>query len=132
LWLWREHIRFRADVVAALLTLCWALEGTKPGSVAYQAALPYVVLWVAQLDVGWMARFGRRGDFSYGIYLWAFPVQQTMVHLGAAAWPLPGNVLTCFAVTLGCAAASWHVVERPALRRKWREARPSTRLSRKR
>jgi peptidoglycan/LPS O-acetylase OafA/YrhL len=34
--------------------------------------------------------------------------------VGAAALPLPLNIATCFAVTLCCAAISWHLVEHPA------------------
>ncbi len=55
---------------------------------------------------------GRYGDFSYGVYLYAFPVEQFVVmYLGTAIQPW---VLFAIAapVTLVCAAASWFLVER--------------------
>jgi peptidoglycan/LPS O-acetylase OafA/YrhL len=117
-WLWRDRIYYRVDAAIALGVLCWLTDSTVVGSILFHAALPYMLLTFATMDVRWMARFGARGDFSYGMYLYAFPVQQTFVSLGGASWPLPPFMAACFAVTLGCAFASWHVVESPALRRK--------------
>jgi peptidoglycan/LPS O-acetylase OafA/YrhL len=59
--------------------------------------------------------FGRWGDFSYGMYLFAFPVQQTIVHFAGPGLSQPLNIAICFGVTLCLAALSWHLVERPAL-----------------
>jgi peptidoglycan/LPS O-acetylase OafA/YrhL len=61
----------------------------------------------------------QRGDFSYGLYLWAFPVQQTIisffpqVHVAAL-------IVVTFLVTSLCAVLSWHFVEAPMLRDKHR------------
>lgn len=64
-----------------------------------------------------LAPLTRRGDFSYGIYLWAFPVQQTLIHCMQ-----PVNVSTLIALssagTVVLAVASWFLVEKPALRLK--------------
>ncbi len=60
-----------------------------------------------------LRRVGRFGDFSYGLYLYAFPVQQVI--LGA----MPHNeypILTCMVLTLPFAVLSWHLVEALALR----------------
>jgi peptidoglycan/LPS O-acetylase OafA/YrhL len=60
--------------------------------------------------------FTRKGDYSYGLYLYAFPIQQTLVaafHLS----PLPLFFLA-FPLSLGCAASSWRLIERPMLARK--------------
>ena len=59
---------------------------------------------------------GRIGDFSYGIYLYAFPVQQTLIHFFKAS--LNGWSLAFFALlaTIPLAVFSWYVVEKPALR----------------
>ena len=57
-------------------------------------------------------------DYSYGIYLFGFPVQQTLIHF------LPGirNYWLFFLMsvvpTVILAALSWHFVEKPALRLK--------------
>lgn len=55
-------------------------------------------------------------DLSYGLYLYGFPVGQTIV---ASGHP-PGSGLALAAVTILCtlplAAASWFAVERPFLR----------------
>ena len=56
-------------------------------------------------------------DYSYGVYLWAFPIQQLLVSLlGADAMGLVAYSLLAFAATLPCAMVSWFIVERPANR----------------
>jgi peptidoglycan/LPS O-acetylase OafA/YrhL len=57
---------------------------------------------------GW-ARFG---DFSYGTYLYAFPIQQLIVH--GIGHSLPAGELFMLATppTLLCAVLSWHGVEK--------------------
>jgi peptidoglycan/LPS O-acetylase OafA/YrhL len=59
-----------------------------------------------------------RGDFSYGVYLYAFVVQQAV----AASLPVSHRPLALFAialpVTFGCAWLSWTYVESPFMRRK--------------
>jgi peptidoglycan/LPS O-acetylase OafA/YrhL len=58
----------------------------------------------------------RSGDYSYGIYLYAFPIQQTLVY----AFPMFENrwyyhALASFVVVLIFAVFSWHCIERPAM-----------------
>ena len=59
--------------------------------------------------------FFDRGDYSYGIYLYGFPIQQLMMHLFAPASPFALFALTLLPVT-ALAIFSWHVVEKPTLR----------------
>ena len=75
--------------------------------------LPYMVLCFGRMAMPVVRRAGRFGDLSYGMYLYAFPVQQIV--LGA----MPGNaypILTCMVATVPLAFLSWHLVEAPALR----------------
>ena len=73
-----------------------------------------------------LGRFDRFGDLSYGIYLYAFPVQQTLI------WWLDGRLhwwprlLVTVLVTLACALLSWHLIEKQALRLKPRGPRAAT------
>jgi peptidoglycan/LPS O-acetylase OafA/YrhL len=60
---------------------------------------------------------GRFGDCSYGLYLWGFPVQQTVLHFAPGISPL-GLFAVAGGATLICAQLSWHLVEKTALRRK--------------
>lgn len=76
---------------------------------------PYIVLY---LCLRHRAAPRDRGDtdLSYGLYLYAFPVQQTLVlFLGAALSPY-SLFLLAWACATGCAWLSWHAVERPFLR----------------
>jgi peptidoglycan/LPS O-acetylase OafA/YrhL len=60
----------------------------------------------------------RFGDLSYGLYIYGWPVEQTLLHVtgGALAWwqlfPL------ALAITGTVAFLSWHLVEQPFLRLK--------------
>ncbi len=82
--------------------------------------LPYMVLAFGRMSLPFVRRAARFGDFSYGLYLYAFPVQQAVL----AVWPNADYpVLLCTALTVPLAVLSWHLVERPALA--WRGRRAS-------
>ena len=82
----------------------------------------YLALWLAftpRLPVIPAARFG---DLSYGLYIWGWPVEQTLLYLRGDLrwWQL---FLLAYPVTAAIAFLSWHVVEHPALRLKPRARR---------
>ena len=58
--------------------------------------------------------FNVLGDYSYGLYIYAFPIQQTLVRLMPGTEPAALLAAT-LPLTLAVAALSWHGVEKPAL-----------------
>jgi peptidoglycan/LPS O-acetylase OafA/YrhL len=85
------------------------------------------------------------GDYSYGLYLFAFPIQQAEVALMPAYASWGYNVAIALVAGLAYAAFSWWIVEKPILSRKtevaafadrvwdgvrarWRRALPRTAL----
>lgn len=94
----------------------------------FPAALAVIVLYVA-FEVPFLGNFARYGDLSYGIYVWHFPVIQLGVALGLFA----ASPFGALALALGCvgvlALVSWHVVERPFLRRDSHYKHASERVS---
>jgi peptidoglycan/LPS O-acetylase OafA/YrhL len=73
------------------------------------------------------SRFAKMPDYSYGIYIWHYPVLQSV--LIANRDISPALLLAVSApIVLFCAGVSWHLVEKPALNlKRWR--RRSGRLS---
>jgi len=75
--------------------------------------IPYAAISLGHASTPYLRRFGRYGDFSYGIYIYAFLIQQTII----AIWPSINIIpyfFTVSALTLVAAFFSWHVVEKPA------------------
>jgi peptidoglycan/LPS O-acetylase OafA/YrhL len=60
--------------------------------------------------------FARHNDISYGVYIYAFPVQQLFALWGVPEWGLVPYILATTPVVLGLAALSWWFVEKPALK----------------
>jgi peptidoglycan/LPS O-acetylase OafA/YrhL len=66
----------------------------------------------------------RHGDYSYGIYVYGFPVQQAVAHLlGPGGHHWHWNLAVSLPVTIGLAILSWHWIENPALALRGRLAR---------
>ncbi|HEY0199938.1 MAG TPA: acyltransferase [Rhodanobacter sp.] len=61
---------------------------------------------------------GRFGDLSYGIYLYAYFLQQVVVKFWPGPAPLAGSLVLATLATVTLAWLSWHAVEAPALRLK--------------
>jgi peptidoglycan/LPS O-acetylase OafA/YrhL len=81
-------------------------------------ALPAAVVWVGSQSWPVLRSAGRFGDLSYGIYLWAWPVQQVLVMLLGDSLSTWAHMAIALPITFACALASWHLIERPALRLK--------------
>jgi peptidoglycan/LPS O-acetylase OafA/YrhL len=74
----------------------------------------YIVCFVGLSDMPRLPYFSN-GDYSYGIYLYAFPIQQVLISLFPVlhSWPLH------FVASVVCATLfatfSWHLIEKPIL-----------------
>jgi len=77
----------------------------------------YLLLGLAYMPLLRPLNLGRFGDFSYGTYLYAYPIQQMIVKYGGgtmAPWKL---FLLAAPLSVGVGALSWFLVERHFLAR---------------
>jgi peptidoglycan/LPS O-acetylase OafA/YrhL len=108
---WQRH---PWRLLAGLALLAAALEACQHGYASLFVLLPFAVIRAGEWSTPVLRRLGRYGDFSYGIYIYAFMVQKSLVQwLGPDH--LYGLMLLSGACSLACAAFSWHLVERPML-----------------
>jgi hypothetical protein len=84
---------------------------------AYVLALPYILLYLAYIPSGFVRKYNKLGDYSYGIYIYAWPVQQAIVSL-APDVSVPAMILGSAGIVIVLAALSWHLIEQRALRLK--------------
>jgi peptidoglycan/LPS O-acetylase OafA/YrhL len=110
-------------LVGSIAALGVALVFGRGWHALYPLALAYLVTWLALVPAGPIRLYNRLGDFSYGFYLWQFPIQQWIVQRDPGSSPL-GLMLAAAPITLGLAALSWYLVESPALRLKQRVVAP--------
>ncbi|MGH7125038.1 MAG: acyltransferase family protein [Stellaceae bacterium] len=108
----RDRIPLSGMLLVAGLGLTALLAGTALYRPALVGAVAYATLWLAYAVPAFNVE--RWGDFSYGIYIYAYPLQQAVV----AIWP-ETTPLALFgvagALSLCCAVASWHLIEAPCL-----------------
>ena len=116
LYVFRDHVRLsRRWLTLAMVALALSTANTLAFAITYSLVLPYAMVGFAFLPRGAILRFNRLGDYSYGTYIYAFPIQQALLasvpFIGVA-----GLFMSSAATTLCIAVASWHFVEKPALR----------------
>jgi peptidoglycan/LPS O-acetylase OafA/YrhL len=118
-YLYRD--RLRPAGWSGMLALAALILGSR-SPLTRPLVLPTVGAWALlcaafpRQPVPWDAT--RRGDWSYGVYLYAFPIQQLIV----AVWgrPMDPHLLFGLALvaSLATGAASWHGVEKRFLGRR--------------
>ena len=118
-YFYRERIPVRGRLFAAaagiLLVSCFLGRGiwlTMPLCGTY---LLFSVAFSSRLK---FHRFARHGDLSYGVYLYAWPIQQLLVQFLKPHFNPYTLFLTALPLSCACAFASWHRVEKPWLARK--------------
>jgi peptidoglycan/LPS O-acetylase OafA/YrhL len=78
----------------------------------------YLIIYFAYLPIWRLSEFSKYGDFSYGMYIFAFPVQQTITYLNGGKMSATINIIYAFFITLILAICSWHLIEKKALKLK--------------
>ncbi|MFT5716355.1 MAG: peptidoglycan/LPS O-acetylase OafA/YrhL [Oleiphilaceae bacterium] len=77
-------------------------------------ALPFLVVCFGCNASGQLSFFNK-ADYSYGVYIYAFPIQQILV-AQFPSLPLLVSIAICALLTFMLAAFSWHAIEKPMLR----------------
>lgn len=99
--------------IAVLASLVLGVRGFERTGVLVVAGASVMAAQRATWGV-WLT--DRLGDMSYGMYIFAFPVQQIVVELGRhRGWSFDTHLGLSFFVTSVLAYVSWHVLERPVL-----------------
>ncbi|WP_438866278.1 acyltransferase family protein [Pseudomonas sp. L1(2025)] len=110
------------DMGVALFLVGFAVLFQPTSSVMQEAFLyvvaPYVILSFATTKTIYLHRVGRYGDFSYGIYLYGFLIQQVVNAVTKNSISPLQNALVSMPLAVLCACLSWHFIEKPALKYK--------------
>lgn len=126
---WRDRFLPRLPIVLVLFIVAGFAVGSAAFAVLAILALAYATFWVAFVPNGpWLGRMRSTQNYSYGLYIYAFPIQQAIIAVYPPAGPATVVILG-FMLTLVAAALSWHVIEEPALRLKSRRRRAPISLS---
>lgn len=88
------------------------------GIAIYLVVWPYLVIFAAHAVVPVLNKLDRFGDISYGVYLYAFPVQQTILYFSQGKLGIHGFNLLAAAIVFVFATLSWFLIEKPTLRLK--------------
>ncbi|WP_051836046.1 acyltransferase family protein [Streptomyces sp. NRRL WC-3742] len=116
--LYRERIPIHDGLalvaaVAFLATLQWG--GV---FVIGYPAFAYLLFWLAVRLPRPFQKIGRKRDYSYGIYIYGFTVEQALAMLGYAKYGKLGFFACAITATVVLAALSWHLVESPMMKLK--------------
>lgn len=123
LFLYRDRV-FLSWPLAGLAIALTAITDAGPlREIAAQLTAAYVTLVLAILVPAAWKRFSQTlPDYSFGIYIYGFPVQQAMIATGIGVTAV-SNMAATLVCALPLAALSWHIVEKPALTLKGRGQR---------
>jgi peptidoglycan/LPS O-acetylase OafA/YrhL len=118
-YLYRDVIKLRFRYALLAVPIFFVLQfNDATAQIALMTAGAYILFWVATYKGdNAMSRFTQKTDFSYGIYLYAYPVQQLILWYDRDIGMF-GLLGISLVITWILGAISWYVVERPALRRK--------------
>lgn len=77
----------------------------------------YLIVYIAYSKKLKFYNFAKFGDFSYGLYIYAFPIQQSVTYF-ISDISVFTNIIISIPLTLIVSYCSWHLIEKPAMKLK--------------
>lgn len=107
-------MRWEFAMFAVVIFGITALAGGPAPLIGAVTVGPYILLYLAYRTTALFRLPTYFGDYSYGIYIYAFPIQQTLSSLlhTTSGWLM---FVIAMPITSLAAIFSWHWIERPAL-----------------
>lgn len=110
-----RHLLIRSWLLfMGLVAATWLAWGASLFGFLLYLSFCYFLLLLATSPIQLLGKGIRTHDYSYGLYIYAFPTQQTIVALNPGIAPMT-LFLLALPVVLAFAIASWHYVEKPCL-----------------
>ncbi|MFE6052023.1 acyltransferase family protein [Kitasatospora sp. NPDC056446] len=112
--------RLPINAVLAVLAAAVFLGSARYGgfTVLGLPAFAYLLIWLACRMPGPLTKVGAKVDLSYGVYIYAFPIQQCLALWGVNKHGYWAYTAASLALSVTAAFCSWHLVEKPALKLK--------------
>lgn len=115
----REHwVGKKIGVLMVLIFLSLLLYLCGARLLALFLFLPYAVNAFGESSTPLIRSFGRFGDASYGLYIFAFPIQQVTLALLGRQDFFAEKLMLVIACTASVSLLSWRYIESPALKLK--------------
>jgi peptidoglycan/LPS O-acetylase OafA/YrhL len=98
-----------------LASIAWALSfwNMELFTLTTFICVPYIVLGIAFKSIPYVNTIGKKADISYGLYIFHYPVQQTLINYFNLD---PLTLLTAtLLITVPLAWLSWRLIESRAL-----------------
>lgn len=112
----RQYVPMRSDLaIGTVLTMALTMR-FGGWFIAGPFCMVYLLMFLAQRLP--FRRFDARGDFSYGFYIYAFPIQQLLAGFNVHKQGIVPYILWSAALTMPLAVASYLLIEKPFLRMK--------------
>lgn len=78
----------------------------------------YLIIYLAYNTKVRFYNFAKYGDFSYGLYIYAFPIQQAVTYYFGGEISVLTNIAISVPLTIFISFISWHMIEKPAMKLK--------------
>ena len=114
-FLYRDKITYRPSLLVGAVLLLIVAAQLNELQAFMALPLVYLLMYAAFSSSRAISGFGRKRDLSYGLYLYAWPVQQMLAAHFQGAFAPYLLFLAAFPLTLICAWISWCFVEKPSL-----------------
>lgn len=125
--LYADKIPLDGKVAVGLLAFAALTYGKGGWLVFGQYALYYFLMWFAT-RVTILKNWERFGDFSYGIYIFAWPIMTLVAYFGLQTRGWIVYHLVVIVLVHIAAFLSWHLIEKPAMSLKDWTPRPLARV----
>ncbi len=113
-YLLRDRLPITGLMLLPLAAIFIAALGTRFGELASCTLIGYATLWMATFSFGRLRAFTNQNDYSYGIYIFAGPIQQLVIALLPEYGPTAVS-LHALSIALPLSVFSWEMIERPAI-----------------
>jgi peptidoglycan/LPS O-acetylase OafA/YrhL len=131
-FLLRDRIAIYGMILLPLAALLVLTLETRFGEFATAMFLGYAILWLASKTFGPLRWFCNRVDLSFGVYIFAGPIQQAIIEAAPSLTPLAVTGLAAV-IVFPLALLSWVFVEHPALqlRSRLKRSAPTDQMARR-
>jgi peptidoglycan/LPS O-acetylase OafA/YrhL len=101
-WFWIILGALLVSVPLGAINLLWSL------------GLPYLLIWIGRRAT--FTKLEGFGNVSYGVYIYAFVIQQWASSIGIHKQGLGSYIAFCMTLSVIAGIGSWFLVERPSIR----------------